>query len=364
MYIHAPCTQKATCMMTTIDSRRVAIFSDIHLGVHQDGLQWHKIAMEWADWFVDQLKLNKIDTVIFCGDFFHYRDSVAVNTMSLASSLLDKFANYRLIMIPGNHDCYYKESSEINSISILKNYPNIEVLETPTVYTHNNRKLSFVPWGFGVDDIPKSDIVFGHFEINSFKMNSFKVCENGIKMPRLLKKAPLIVSGHFHTRSERVLDNGAVLYVGNPYPMDFGDTATTKGIYILDLQDRSYEFIENVVSPKFHKIYLSELIKHKGITDDIRNMFIGNMVRLIVDRIISSEDAEFLFTKLRSLRPLQFDVEHDVSFDLIMQSGEDADLSGVDIESAIHEFVDMLDIDNKSQILDYTISLYKKKSLT
>jgi hypothetical protein len=69
-------------------------------------------------------------------------------------------------MITGNHDCYYKDTSEVNSLSILKGWNNITILDS--VYRledHQNDKcITFCPWGTKISDIQKSDIIFGHFE--------------------------------------------------------------------------------------------------------------------------------------------------------------------------------------------------------
>ena len=35
------------------------------------------------------------------------------------------------------------------------------------------------------------------------------------------------------------------------------------------------------------------------------------------------------------------------------------DLSGIDIEAAIEEFIDLMDIDNKAKVTEYTLELYK-----
>ena len=40
------------------------------------------------------------------------------------------------------------------------------------------------------------DIVFGHFEIQNFKQNSFKICSDGLQASRLLDKTNLVISGH------------------------------------------------------------------------------------------------------------------------------------------------------------------------
>ncbi len=53
---------------------KIAIFSDIHLGVHQNNDFWLGIANKWADWYIKELKDKNITDIIFCGDFFHYRD--------------------------------------------------------------------------------------------------------------------------------------------------------------------------------------------------------------------------------------------------------------------------------------------------
>ena len=60
-----------TKKMSIMLSNKVAIFSDLHMGVHCNSSMWHKIATDWAKWFAMQLKEHNIKDVIFCGDFFH-----------------------------------------------------------------------------------------------------------------------------------------------------------------------------------------------------------------------------------------------------------------------------------------------------
>ena len=43
-----------------------------------------------------------------------------------------------------------------------------------------------------------------------------------------------------------------------------------------------------------------------------------------------------------------------------MDESEGHDLSGVSIEAAIEEFVNLLDIEDKKEIIDYTTDLYKR----
>jgi hypothetical protein len=50
-------------------SNKVAIFSDIHLGVHQNSDFWLGVANQWADWYISELRKRDIQRIIFCEDF-------------------------------------------------------------------------------------------------------------------------------------------------------------------------------------------------------------------------------------------------------------------------------------------------------
>ena len=51
-------------MRLKINKPRVAIFSDLHLGVHTNSSEWHNYAVEWANWFKDECKRNNIKDII------------------------------------------------------------------------------------------------------------------------------------------------------------------------------------------------------------------------------------------------------------------------------------------------------------
>ena len=38
-----------------IKKSKVAIFSDLHLGLYGNSEQWHEVALKWADWIVGEL---------------------------------------------------------------------------------------------------------------------------------------------------------------------------------------------------------------------------------------------------------------------------------------------------------------------
>ena len=348
-------------MIPTIKKNKVAIFSDLHLGVHSNSSEWHKYAIEWANWFREECRDKGIKDLIFCGDWHHNRSEISVNTLQVSADILDMFEEFNLIAITGNHDIYYKRRTDVNSLSIFKNRKNVTILEQYQTLEAFDKKLSFCPWNTPTKVIEESDVIFGHFEIETFKMNAFKICEEGVRVKDLLKKSSLIISGHFHTRHEKQFGAGTILYVGNPFQMDFGDAGNRKGYHILDLDTLEYEFFENNVSPCYEKITLSELVEEGDITPIVKNKISNNIVKLKVDKNISQDDMDILTAVFNKLQPEQLSIDYDINFNRILDNRDNIeDLSGVDVEQAIEEFIGTMDLDDAKAIIEYTLGLYER----
>jgi DNA repair exonuclease SbcCD nuclease subunit len=341
-------------------TNRVCCVADLHIGVHQNSLSWHDTALKWAVWLKEELNKQNIQDIFILGDVYHYRDEVAVNTIHTVHQILDLWRDLNIVILVGNHDAYYKDRSDINSLTILNGKNNITVIDKPTTTIVHGKKLTFLPWGSSISDLPNSDILFGHFEIESFKMNSFKVCDHGTKTSDLLNKAGLILTGHFHLREERIYDNGTIVYVGNPYEMDFGDTGTTKGYYILDITDNSYEFFENKISPKHKKITLSELSQLKTDNSILQNSFNNNIIKLIIDKKISADSIDLLLKKISAFNPFSLSVDYSLYDNSITVDEQNYDASGVDLQQTIEEFIGVLDVEDKKTVIDYCLDLYKR----
>jgi len=345
-------------------NKKVAIFSDLHLGVHQNSSFWIDVSLEWIEWFKKDIQSKGIADIIFCGDFFHYRDEVSLISLDAGNKILDKLKEFNIYMLTGNHDCYYKDTSEVNSLSIFKGRDNIEVCDTIQSKFVNNRKLTFCPWGTKMEQISESDIVFGHFELQNFKMNAFKVCDHGDDPDILINKAPLIFSGHFHLRDEKKFNNSTIVYVGNPFEMDFGDAYQSKGYYVLDIPTLKYEFIENANTPKHVNLTLSNIITLNDFENNCRKTLPNNIIKVTVDKNISTEHLDALVAKMSSFKPTEIRVDFDVNYNKIkVDNNADLDLSGVVIEQAIEEFVNLLDINNKAEVINYAIDLYQRSKL-
>jgi len=345
--------------MITFSSNRVACISDIHLGVHQDSQTWHDIAIKFAYWLNGVLRENNIKDIIIAGDIFHNRHEIGVNTIHTAHKFFDILKEYNIVAITGNHDCYYKDKSDINSISILNN-KNITIFQELRTYTINNKSFTFCPWGVAVENIPKSDVIIGHFEITNFKMNQHKICDHGVATESLLNKGKLIISGHFHFRDHRKYSDGrSILYLGSPYELDFGDRDQVKGVTILDTDTLEVKLIENDVTPKHKKVKISDLTDGRIKLDEISSTVSNNFIDLCIDKNLDTQALDLILAKFNQYKPLHIRTDFNI-FENVQLSATDAENFSIDVETALQEFVELLETKvNKDDILNKCLDLYK-----
>lgn len=320
-----------------IKKSKVAIFSDLHLGIYGNSEKWHEIALAWADWIVKELKRQKIKDILFLGDFFHNRSEISVQTIHVASIILDKLKEFNIIMIVGNHDAYYKNRSDVHSLGLMTGHSNITIVDNNLEIEAFDKKLLFVPWNTEIPD-EQYDYIFGHFEIQNFKMNNFKVCDHGLQASDLFKRSKNIFSGHFHHRNTKGYKEGTIHYVGNTFPMDFSDVANEKGYYILDLESDSLEFSSNTVSPKFKKILFSKITEYKGV--DFKN----NVVKLIVDMDATEKQVIKVQNFIAKFKPFNFFTEYNA---VNTSVDEVDDIDSIDLMDAMNEFIVNLKLEDK-----------------
>jgi len=348
-----------------INNPEVGIFSDPHYGIHRNGTTWHKIALDHAKWVAAQFKQRSIKDIIIPGDIFHDRNDIAVNTLHIVNDIFREFADFNIIITVGNHDAYYKDNSNVNSVSIFKGRNNITVIDRLHLFDYKKTKIAFCPWGQDINEIPKCDLIVGHFEINSFKMNSYKVCTNGYKAADFTQRAKLTISGHFHHKEERKYKDGIILYVGCPYQQDWGDYETSKGLYILDLDTLKYEFIENNISPKHIKVYYSEIENGNITAKQLKEIVPGNIIKLIIDKEADQSTTDAISKKLSLLKPVEYITEYSYD-DLIKvdkDKAEDTNFN-VSVEKSIEEFVDLTEVKYKDKVKTYINELYHKAIIT
>jgi DNA repair exonuclease SbcCD nuclease subunit len=345
----------------TIKSKVIGIFSDIHIGLGQDSSVWHDVVLDFAKWVHKTYTDAGINDIIIPGDIFHNRSEISVNTLSTAKKFFDILKDFRIFISTGNHDCYYKDRSDVNSISLFEGWQNIIVVDkNPLILKFKTKSISLIPWGTPLSDMPETDICFGHFEIQSFYMNSFKVCDHGLESHNILEKSPLVFSGHFHSRDDRKYKKGRIVYVGSPYQQNFGDVDQKRGIYTFDLESEELNFIENELSPKHFKLSLKELKDKKQDASFLKNIIPNNMISLIIDEEIDSEKIALLSSNLQKLNPKLLRIDYKSNDEESVEISKKTDYNAVDIEKNIEDFVNSMDVEHKSDVIEYLTTIYKE----
>jgi DNA repair exonuclease SbcCD nuclease subunit len=320
---------------------KVCIISDLHLGIYGNSEDWHDIAIKWAEWLSGELNRSKVRDILFLGDFFHNRSEISVKTLHVASILIDILQKFNIILLVGNHDCLYKNRSDVHSLGLLKGHNNLTIIDKPLEFEAFGKNMAFIPWESSIPN-GKFDYIFGHFEIISFKMNNFKVCDHGHDpMDFLASKTSTVFSGHFHNRHSKKYNEGSIHYVGNTFPMDFSDVGNERGYHILDVESGDLEFFANPISPKFVKILLS---KNEYPSDDLIK---GNIVKLIIDKEIKDDTLEKIKANILALSPHQLTTEFNVTSKSI-DSVEQVD--SIDLTEMFEEFQEQLKLDDDKDL--------------
>lgn len=263
-------------------------------------------------------------------------------------------------MILGNHDLYFSSNYEISGVNLFSMYPNIKVYSKPELVTIGSQTFYFCGWGYDPTAV-KSDVLLTHAAINLFKMNvKSETCSDGFKPSELLKNHKKIISGHFHVRQVKHYKNGDVIYVGNPFQMDFSDEGLEKGFMVYDTETSNYEFVNNEISSKFIRYKLLELCK---ITDfaKLKDTLDNSYFKLIIDASIMTQDLNVLMSLINgcNVKNSEFEWENGKNFS---QDIDDLDVSSFELGDAMKEYIQLLEIPYKDEITEYLLNLLAKVS--
>ena len=277
---------------------RAACFTDIHFGNKNNSKQHNRDCAEFVDWFIEQSK--DCETCIFLGDWHHHRASVNVSTLNHSVENVGKLSRAfeRVYMIMGNHDLYYREKRDLNSLPYADLFENVTLIEDNLVQDG----VALIPW-LVEDEWKKLNKVkcrymFGHFELPYFKMNAMvEMPDHGGINAEHLQGPEYVFTGHFHKRQNK----GNVHYLGSPFGHNYADTwDDDRGMMKLEWGG-THEYI-NFDGPRYRTVPLSRLI-------DEPEMILNSKTycRATLDINISYEEASFIketFSKQYNVREI------------------------------------------------------------
>jgi hypothetical protein len=315
------------------------------------------------------------------GDLFDNRNIIPINLLNYGMDIVEEMAKIApLHIIIGNHDLWSKSASEINSIRPFRYIPNVSVYDKTTKIEHDGVKLLMMPYiDNRLDQInhinsnKDCDYLFCHSDLNGCKMHLTSVAhKNSDKIDiENFSTFNKVYSGHIHL----VQRNKNFTFVGSIFQMDRNDFGDQKGIFVIDTEDGSEEFIKNDVSPVFRKIRVTndeeieELESLRGSKDYIdiaisNNLLVSNRkLRRKLEVILENSNfasVEYIDDITKELVDSELNEEVDIDEELI-------DISiNLDYEDYVKEYILKQKYDSdkfKSGItaeFDEVIKIYKE----
>ena len=268
--------------------KKAACFTDIHFGL-KSGSRTHNIdCEEFVKWFCETAVREGAETCIFLGDWHHNRSTTDVSTMNYTLSNLERLSQSfdKVYFILGNHDLFYKDKREINSVEFMRLFPN--VIPIKDIFTNGN--VTIMPWLVGdewqkVSKI-KSKYIFGHLELPHFYMNAMvQMPDHGQLQVDHFQYQDYVFTGHFHKRQRK----GKIIYIGNAFPHNYADASDDdRGMMILAWGEKpEYRTWPN--QPIYRLYKLSQII------DSPETLLREKMhCRVTIDLPITFEEANFI----------------------------------------------------------------------
>lgn len=264
------------------------MFTDIHFGAKSNSNYHNEDCLAFVKWAVSKAQAEGCETCLFLGDWHNNRSTINVVTLNYSLRALEHLNNNfsRVYFIPGNHDLYYRDKRDIQSVEWARHLPNIEICND----WHIDGNVVIAPWLVGDDHkrIPKlqGEYMFGHFELPGYLMNAMvEMPDHGEVRREHFNNFGHVFTGHFHKRQTKK----NITYIGNAFPHNYADAGDDeRGLMTLEWgQEPVYHAWPD--QPRYRVLGLSTLI------DDAANLLAPKMsVRVNLDIEISYEEANYI----------------------------------------------------------------------
>lgn len=323
--------------------------------------------------FFPTLDTFEITTVLHGGDYGDRRKYASFATTQFVETRYRAPLRARGVhehVIVGNHDCFLRDSTEINSIEELYRHDSsLTIYTQPTEIDIDGCGILMSPWICGNNRAQTLQllsnttcpVVLGHFEIEGFQMYRGMPSHEGLSAD-MFDRFALVMSGHYHHASRR----DPIRYLGAMWPMIWSDYCDTRGFHLFNTETYELTFIENPYSPLARVVYDDEHASSTYASDLIESIaaptspYRDAYVKVVVKTRTNPYAFEQVLDALAKVNPQDIVVIDDIVLDMTSVEDTQSLTTDVDTVSLIQEYVEHLTVScDKISLLSYLQDLYR-----
>ena len=329
---------------------KIAILNDTHCGIRNSAeIFLNNAADFYSNVFFPECERQGVKQIVHLGDYYDHRKFVNFKALNHnRKCFLDPMRNagMRMDIIPGNHDTYYKNTNDLNSLKELLGYymNEVHIIMEPTVMEYGSLKMAMLPWinqenyesSMKFIQECKADWLGAHLELGGFEMMRGITNAHGMDHT-LFNKFELVMTGHFHCGSRQ--DN--IWYLGSQMEFFWSDAHDPKYFHIVDTETRE---VERIVNP----YTLFEKIVYNDEEMDYNTYDLSGIDKKFVKVVVVNKKDTFLFD--RFIDRIQSHDIHELKIaenfnEFLGENVEDEEIKFDDTEAIVNTYIEAVDTD-------------------
>jgi len=329
---------------------KIAILNDTHCGIRNSSEIFLKNAADFYDnVFFPECEKQGVKQIVHLGDYYDHRKFVNFKALNHnRKNFLDPMrrAGMSMDIIPGNHDTFYKNTNDLNSLKELLGYymNEVNIIMEPKVMEYGSLKMALLPW-INQENFDssmkfirecKADWLGAHLELDGFELLRGVKSHGGLD-PKLFDKFELVMTGHYHCSSRQ--DN--IWYLGSQMEFSWNDAHDNKYFHIVDTETREVQKIKNNYT-------LYEKILYDDNKIDYNSMELQHLDKKFVKVVVVNKKDQFVFDRFvdriqnRDIYELKI-AENFTEF--LGENVEDTEMNFDDTSEIVETYIDAVDTD-------------------
>lgn len=356
----------------------IAIITDSHFGVRSEAPAMFQHQKKFLDTvFFPTLDKYDIRRVLHGGDYLDRRKYTNHYTLRFIEEQYRgplRTRGIREDVIIGNHDCFLRDSTNINSVEELYRHDaSLRIYTQPTELDVDGCGILLLPWICGNNReasmramaSSSAAVVLGHLELSGFSMQRGMPSHEGLD-PALFDRFALVMSGHFHHRSSK----DPIQYLGAPYAMTWADFRDPRGFHLFDTETHALTFIENPHTP-FARLVYDDLDQPDDYAASVvasilapTSPFHEAYVKVVVKNKTRPYDFDLVLDALSKVNPQDVLIVDDI-ISAPSESEMDSVSTDVDTLTLMNDYVEGLGVTcDKSELQTYLRTLYHEAMMS